>query len=287
MDWLPTNYEQSWTLANRVSREGVGLHSGEISKVNLLPSIKPGFHLSWIDNSTPPTTLNPNQVVHSQLCTTLLVNEEKIATVEHLFAALVGCGITHVHIQLSGNEIPLLDGSSLGWVEAIQEAHLRPADSKRAQVPVVKQPFIINRGESLIALTPFDGIKFVVIIDFPYSVIGKQIFSIDLSPKTFVREVAPARTFGFKDQVETLIKAGLIKGGSLENSLVCDDSSWLNPPLRFDNEPVRHKLLDLIGDLALVGLPKAQILVYRGSHALHSDLASLLQKNSSLAAGLL
>ena len=98
----------------------------------------------------------------------------------------------------------------------------------------------------------------------------------ELTPQRFVDEIAPARTFGFRDQVEQLRAAGLIQGGALDNALVCDGDHWLNPPLRFADEPVRHKLLDLIGDLALVGFPQAQVLVYRGSHGLHTDLAAAL-----------
>ena len=120
--------------------------------------------------------------------------------------------------------------------------------------------------------------KLIGLVDFPYKAIGQQIFSIDLSPNNFVKEIAPARTFGFLDQLEELKKAGLIKGGALENALVCNGDSWVNPPLRFANEPVRHKLLDLIGDLAFVGLPRAQILVYKGSHSLHAEFAASLQK---------
>ena len=97
-----------------------------------------------------------------------------------------------------------------------------------------------------------------------------------ITPAAFVEQIAPARTFGFRDQVEMLLKAGLIKGGALDNALVCDGENWLNPPLRFVDEPVRHKLLDLIGDLALVGLPQAQVMAYRGSHALHTQLAAAL-----------
>ena len=108
------------------------------------------------------------------------------------------------------------------------------------------------------------------------------MFSIALTPQLFVKEIAPARTFGFKDQIDHLTSKGLIQGGDLNNSLVCDGDHWLNPPLRFKDEPVRHKLLDLIGDLAFVGLPKAQVLVYKGSHALHAEFASSLEKQCSL-----
>ena len=129
----------------------------------------------------------------------------------------------------------------------------------------------------MITATPADRFELVGVIDFPQAAIGRQQFSVVLTPQTFVEEIAPARTFGFRDQVEQLRSAGLIQGGGLDNALVCDGDHWVNPPLRFADEPVRHKLLDLIGDLALVGFPQAQVLVYRGSHGLHTDLAAALQ----------
>ena len=135
---------------------------------------------------------------------------------------------------------------------------------------------------SVISAIPDEKCSLIGIIDFPYKVIGRQLFAIELTPKNFVNEIAPARTFGFSDQIDHLTASGLIKGGSLENALVCDGESWLNPPLRFPDEPVRHKLLDLIGDLALIGFPKAQVLVYRGSHALHAEFAKALKSVCSL-----
>ncbi len=278
MEWLPEDYEGSWTLDGITFREGIGLHSGEKTFVELAPSSEPGFHVSWINNCNPPITLEPNQVINSQLCTSLQLGDNKLSTVEHLLSAVVGCGLTHLQITVNGEEIPLLDGSALPWVNAIREVGLRAVTGKPRCRPVINQSLIIHQGNSVISVTPNNECKLIAVIDFPYSVIGQQSFSIDLSPRSFVEQIAPARTFGFKDQLETLRAKGLIKGGSLENSLVCDHNKWLNPPLRFKEEPVRHKLLDLIGDLALVGLPKAQVLVYRGSHALHAKLASALQQ---------
>ena len=128
----------------------------------------------------------------------------------------------------------------------------------------------------MITATPSDRFGVVGIIDFPQAAIGRQQFALKLTPQRFVDEIAPARTFGFREQVEQLRAAGLIQGGALDNALVCDGDQWMNPPLRFEDEPVRHKLLDLIGDLALVGFPQAQVLVYKGSHGLHTDLAAAL-----------
>ncbi len=282
VEWLPENYDNSWTLGGIVTRKGVCLHSGEQSEVSLCPSEEVGFYLSWTNSSDSPIRLSPAQVVNSQLCTTLVLGSHRLSTVEHLLAALVGCGLTHVHIKVSGNEIPLLDGSSIGWVEAIQEVGILPLDTSNNRSPVVKKPLVIHKGSSVITAIPSESFHLIGMIDFPYPAIGRQQFSLELTPRSFVKHLAPARTFGFKDQIDNLIEAGLIKGGNLNNSLVCDGNSWLNPPLRFTDEPVRHKLLDLVGDLALVGLPKAQVLVYRGSHALHAQLAESLSLECSL-----
>ena len=275
---LPNNYEGSWKLGGEVSRRGIGLHSGSESEVTLLPTDLPGFYISFSDDPENLIELKANQTRDTPLCTTLDLGGKSISTVEHLLASLIGCGLTHVHIQVDGIEIPLLDGSSLSWVEAISKVGFKPANTSRNLRPVVHKPFVINKGASVITATPSDQFKLVGIIDFPYEAIGQQMFAIELNPQNFVKEIAPARTFGFIDQIEQLKEVGLIKGGALDNALVCNGNSWINPPLRFENEPVRHKLLDLIGDLALVGLPKAQIVVYRGSHSLHSLLATSLMK---------
>ena len=273
----PSNYDGAWTLAGPVARSGVGLHSGDEVSVTLLPSEHPGFDVSWDDAShLPPVRLHPSQVRESQLCTSLELGDRRLATVEHLLAALAGTGITHVEIRVKGAEVPLLDGSAIDWVDAIAEAGLAPAATARLPRPQLEQALMRYRGSSVITAIPADVFSLVGVIDFPQPAIGRQQIALTLTPEVFVREIAPARTFGFRDQVDQLRAAGLIQGGALDNALVCDGDHWLNPPLRFDDEPVRHKLLDLIGDLALVGLPCAQVLVYRGSHGLHTDLAASL-----------
>jgi len=277
----PDDYEGGWTLAQSVTRKGVGLHTGKQVEVRLSPTEKAGFHLSWINKTDAPITLSADQIRNSPLCTTLDLGEYRLSTVEHLFAALAGVGLTHVHFEVSGEEIPLLDGSSRCWIEAIQEVGILPTNTPPKKRPELHHPLLINRGQSLISAIPAKSFKLVGMIDFSYKAIGQQMLAIELNPKNFVKEIAPARTFGFIDQIEELKKSGLIKGGALDNALVCNGDSWLNPPLRFKDEPIRHKLLDLIGDLALVGFPKAQILVYRGSHALHADLAAALLKDCS------
>ena len=279
----PSSYDGSWTIAETATRRGVGLHTGLINEVRLLPSSKRGFYLSWIDSEKPPVKLCLDQVRDTPLCTTLQVGTCRLATVEHLLAAVAGCGLTHIEIQVSGEEVPLLDGSARGWVEAIWEAGLKPASSVKAPPLLLERPLVLNRGSSVITATPAEKFSLVGLIDFPQEVIGRQSFVVELTPERFVQEIAPARTFGFRDQVDRLRESGLIKGGSLKNALVCDEDHWMNPPLRFPDEPVRHKLLDLIGDLAIVGFPQAQVIVYKGSHGLHSDFAVALQQSCSFS----
>jgi UDP-3-O-[3-hydroxymyristoyl] N-acetylglucosamine deacetylase len=136
----------------------------------------------------------------------------------------------------------------------------------------------VRDGDAFVAAIPASEIRFSYGIDFAYEAIGNQWYSWNPQQESFAEMIAPARTFGFADQIEQLQQAGLIKGGSLENALVCDRQGWLNPPLRFDNEPVRHKLLDLVGDLSLLGtIPQAHFLAYKASHKLHVQLAQLMQ----------
>jgi len=272
----PTNYNRCWGLRNAVERSGIGLHSGTNCNLRLQPGAAPGFRVGWLDRPNDPVQLlNPSLVQDTRLCTSLRLGDRHLATVEHLLAALAGTGITQAEIWLDAQEVPLLDGSALPWVEAIAEA--LPTDlGPRPPLPGLAEPITLQQGQGFVAALPSAELLLSAAIEFPQPAIGKQLFSIVLTPAAFVEQIAPARTFGFRDQVEMLLKAGLIKGGALDNALVCDGENWLNPPLRFVDEPVRHKLLDLIGDLALVGLPQAQVMAYRGSHALHTQLAAAL-----------
>jgi len=276
----PSDYQQAWTLAGAAERSGVGLHSGATSRVRLQGSEQPGFHVGWLDApELPLLRLDPAQVSDTRLCTALQLDQKRLATVEHLLAALAGSGVSQAEILVEGEEIPLLDGSALPWVEAIAEAGLQPLGNR--QPPLLPaEPITLARGSGFVVAVAAEELSVGAAIEFPQAAIGRQLFSLELTPQRFIEEIAPARTFGFRDQVEALLQAGLIRGGALDNALVCDGDSWLNPPLRFAEEPVRHKLLDLIGDLALVGLPQAQVFAYRGSHGLHTALAAAIQAGS-------
>jgi UDP-3-O-[3-hydroxymyristoyl] N-acetylglucosamine deacetylase len=272
----PADYSLAWTLAAPVERSGVGLHSGGVSRVRLEPSEQPGFRVGWLDAPQEPLQLlQPSQVCETQLCTALKLDQRRLATVEHLLAALAGVGLTAVTLLVEGDEIPLLDGSAQPWVEAIAEAGLQGLGSRPVSEPL-SRTITLQQGQSFVTALPSDRLRLAAAIEFPQAAIGRQFFSVELTPEAFVRDIAPARTFGFREQVEQLRAAGLIQGGALDNALVCDGDDWLNPPLRFADEPVRHKLLDLLGDLALAGLPQAQVFAFRGSHGLHTALAAAL-----------
>jgi len=273
----PTNYDFCYTLAGVISREGIGLHSGEKTRVTISPYEKEGYYVSFKDKPDQIFKLTQDLIGSTMLCTAVKLGGRNLYTIEHLLSSMAGCGLSYIHIEVDGKEIPLLDGSAIQWVKDFEEVGIKKAPRPDNYFQEINKSIILNKEGSVIAATPSKKTTIISTINFAYKAIGNQTFVIDLNPKNFVEMIAPARTFGFKDQFQELSELGLIKGGSLENALVCDGDGWVNPPLRFDNEPIRHKILDLIGDLALVGLPKAQILVYKGSHSLNALLASSLK----------
>ena len=273
----PSNYDDCYTLSGSITREGVGLHSGEKTKIIIQPYDHEGFYVSFSDTPNEIHRLDQSLIGNTMLCTAVKLGKRNLYTIEHLLSSFAGCGISYIHIQVEGKEIPLLDGSAIKWVEAFEEVGVRKVPKPSNFMYEINQPKIFNQNDSVISLIPAKEITIISTIDFQYEAIGVQTFVIKLNPRDYVEMIAPARTFGFKDQFQELNELGLIKGGNLENALVCDGDKWVNPPLRFANEPIRHKILDLIGDLALVGLPKAQIIVYKGSHSLNALLASSLK----------
>jgi len=273
----PINYDSCFTIAGDITREGIGLHSGEKTGVKISSYEKEGYFVSFKDNPQEIFKLTQDLIGSTMLCTAVKLGERNLYTIEHLLSSLAGCGLSYIHIEVDGKEIPLLDGSAIQWVRDFEEVGIKKAPKPDNFFREINKSIILNKEGSVIAATPSEKTTIISTISFSYKAIGNQTFVVDLNPKSFVEMIAPARTFGFKDQFQELSELGLIKGGSLENALVCDGDEWVNPPLRFDNEPIRHKILDLIGDLALVGLPKAQILVYKGSHSLNALLASSLK----------
>jgi UDP-3-O-[3-hydroxymyristoyl] N-acetylglucosamine deacetylase len=257
---------------------GVGLHSGAETQVVIYPApIGSGRVFVRVDLADRPEIPATVESVHSTtLSTELRVGEASIRTVEHLLAALTASGIADVRIEIDGPEVPLLDGSAELWMQAIEVSSLHPGAIEVGEA--LAEAIWIYRGDQFVAAIPAPELRFTYGIDFDLKPIGNQWFSWQPNLVDFREAVAPARTFGMAHQIEQLRQAGLIKGGSLENALVCDGDRWLNPPLRFENEPVRHKMLDLIGDLSLLGrFPRAHFIAYKASHDLHTQLAQKLR----------
>ena len=252
---------------------GIGLHSGQQTTITVSPE-KKGKGRYFVRVDLPNQPIIPatiDSVGTTMLSTELTCGEANIRTVEHLLASLFASGIEDARIEVNNGEIPLLDGSAQPWIDNLDAAENNSfVDSHIA----ITEPIWVRKDDAFCAVMPSPEIKFSYGIDFPYPVLQNQWYSWHPEREKFQDAIAPARTFGFADQIEQLRKSGLIKGGSLENALVCDDSGWLNPPLRFENEAVRHKMLDLIGDLSLLGkIPCGHYLAYKASHQLHTELA--------------
>ena len=263
------------TLKKAFERSGVGLHLGEHVTVRVMPA-KSGQGRYFVRVDLPEAPEIPATIAavgETTLSTELQAGTVKVRTVEHLLASLAGCGIDDARIEISGSELPLLDGSAQKWCEAIAESGITTHEDPAPAPITPTEPIWIRDGDCFVAALPAPQTRFTYGIDFPYRAIGNQWHSWNPT-ENFAREIAPARTFGFAEQIEQLQQAGLIKGGNLDNALVCSHQGWVNPPLRFTNEPARHKLLDLVGDLSLLGqLPIAHIIAYKASHKLHTQLA--------------
>jgi UDP-3-O-[3-hydroxymyristoyl] N-acetylglucosamine deacetylase len=278
------SHRSQHTLKTGFERTGIGLHTGEQVRVRVLPApAGQGRYFVRIDLPSAPEIAASVSAVHPTLLSTELSVDTpqaaNVRTVEHLLAALVGMGIDNARIEVDGAELPLLDGSAQGWVDGILEAGWLCQDAERIERSL-PQTLSVYQDDAFAIAIPAPVTRLSYGIDFAQAVIGRQWFGFQMSD--FYQEIAPARTFGFAEQVEQLRHSGLIKGGSLENALVCNQQEWLNPPLRFTDEPVRHKLLDFLGDLSLLGsLPTAHYLAYKASHRLHTQLA---QKIASVCA---
>ncbi len=265
------------TLGSAIALTGVGLHSGLEVTVELCPAPDAaGRYFVRVDLPEQPRI--PAQAAYvrtTQLSTELAQAAASVRTVEHLLAALAMTGVDNVEIRINGPEVPLLDGSAQAWVAAIRSVGVQ-VQSPRPSLPSLLAPIIVQEQDSFALALPADTTRLTYGIDFTdYPAIGQQWFSCGLAELT--QEIAPARTFGLAEQVSHLQAAGLIKGGSLENALVCSQAGWVNPPLRFADEPVRHKIMDFWGDLALLGMPpRAHYVAYKASHTLHTRLAQAL-----------
>src|SRR5258706_9606472 len=263
------------TLRRPISCTGVGLHSG--NKVNL--TLRPAgadfgirFRRTDLGNHEVPATVN--NLAGIQLATGLAINEVSVETVEHLLAALVSVGIDNVIVELNSPEVPIMDGSAAPFVYLVNEAGIRRLQAPRRYLKVLR-PISLTQGDKRIALYPSDHFKVTYSISFDHPPPRHQSRTLAITEESFIEEIAPARTFTFLKDVEMLRQNGLALGGSLDNAVVLGETGVLNNALRFEDEFVRHKILDAVGDLALVCYPVISHLVaHRAGHALHTEFAA-------------
>lgn len=261
------------TLAKEVSFIGIGLHTGlPISMV-----IKPGkpdtgirFFRTDLKKEIPALM---DRVTDTTLATTVGVNGASVSTTEHLLAALACLGIDNARVELNGPEVPIMDGSAAPFVHVIRRIERQRQDVCRKLLKITKE-ISFQAGDTTIRLVPYDGYKVTSEIDFDHQLIRNQKYTVDVNSKRFVKEIASARTFGFLDQIAKLRSNGLALGGSLANAVIVDQSGIVNAEgLRFSDEFVRHKALDLIGDLALLGCQIiGHVIAFKSGHTHHLGL---------------
>ncbi len=267
------------TIKQKVVCTGIGIHSGRPARVVINPA-PANSGLTFVRTDLPGRPIIParsSRVVDSSMATTLGIKDAYVSTVEHLLAALAGLGIDNARIEVAGPEVPIVDGSAAPFVSWLKQAGIKVLRWPRASFHIQK-PLEVVQGDKWIRVEPASQPRVTYAIDFPHPCIGRQQYAYQVQLNSFARQIAPARTFGFLRDVQRLQDNGLALGGSLDNAIVLDDHGVLNPDgLRFADEFVRHKILDLIGDLALLGWPVlGHIRVFKGSHALHQQFMQAL-----------
>ena len=270
------------SLARPIEMEGVGLHSGKQVRLRVLPAeADSGIVFVRNDAGNALVPASHRLLNGGNLSTTLSRGSVQVATVEHLLSALHGMSIDNARVELDGPEVPIVDGSALPFVRLFQEAGLRSLGKARRFLTLTR-PVRVKAGEKEILALPDNAFHATYGIDFPHTAIGAQTVSIEVREETYADSIAPARTFCLLQDVEAMRRSGLALGGSLENALVVGENGVMNGSLRFPDEFVRHKVLDLVGDLAILGAPiRAHVIAFKGGHRLHAALVSKIMSNRS------
>lgn len=268
------------TLKRPIHAVGVGLHSGKKITLTLRPApIDTGIVFCRIDLDSKPTIrLAANKVGDTRLATTIVENDVQISTVEHLLSALAGLGIDNLFIDVDAQEVPIMDGSASLFVFLIESAGIQEQAQPKRFI-LIKKGITVSDGDKQARFEPFSGSKFSLTVDFGHPAIEKnQSFSIQLSKNAYIKEISRARTFGFLSEIEKLKSNHLALGGSLDNAIVFDHEKMINEGgLRYPNEVVRHKLLDAIGDVYVLGCSIiGAYFGYKSGHALNNQLVQAL-----------
>lgn len=271
-------FERQTTLGGLVRLDGVGVHSGSPVAATIGPAeANAGIVFRRPGDTGRDIRADIGNVGSTELCTTLVGNGWSVSTVEHLLAGLSGLGVDNALIEMDGDEVPVMDGSSAAFIEAIDDAGIVDLPAARRYIKILR-PVRVEIGQSYAELRPCERRRLEIELDYAHPIVGRQHFAADITPELFRKEMAAARTFGFLGEVEHLRSRGLARGASLENALVIGDEAVINPEgLRFSDEFARHKAVDALGDLALAGAPILGCYrSYRGGHAINARVLEVL-----------
>lgn len=269
------------TIAREVTLSGTGIHSGAPVSLRILPSTAGEIVFRRADLDGLEFRIEPDKMA-ARNSTNLIRDEHWILTIEHLMAALYAFDIDSLDIELDGEEIPILDGSARPFSRVLEGAGLTELDTPQETIRI-REAFSLEEGDASIRVTPADSFEISYRIEFDHPAIGVQELSIEVNRESFASEIAPARTFGFLKDVPELRARQLALGGSLDNALVLDEKKLINGPLRFPDEFVRHKILDLVGDLSILGRPVlGRFSADRAGHGLHLRTVRFLLDNPQL-----
>jgi len=272
---------QQRTIKKPVEVVGIGLHKGEPIKLRLEPLSADAGIVFYREDLAMSIPLSPKSVIDTRMATVIGSQKGYISTIEHFLSALYAYGIDNLRVIVNGNEMPIMDGSSISFCLLLDEAGVQELDAPK-KVIRVKKPVEVQDGDKFVRLLPHDSAKFDFRIKFDHPVIGEQSESFDFSTHNFIEEIARARTFGFAKDIQYLQSQNLALGATLQNAIGLDDHKVLNPEgLRFDNEFARHKILDAMGDMMVSGhniLAKYES--FAGSHNLNYQLTSKLLSDS-------
>jgi UDP-3-O-[3-hydroxymyristoyl] N-acetylglucosamine deacetylase len=285
--WQPTRRAHlrfETTIQRPVEGKGIGLHSGVPVSIRVLPApVSTGivFVRTDLDNFQIPASWR--HVARVSYATSLMRQGVLISTTEHLLSVFYSSGIDNAYIEIDNLEVPILDGSGLPFVELIRQAGIRQYRRKRRYLRIRRPISVEDRGKR-ITILPDESFRLTCEILFDHPLVGKQLLEMEVTPERYAQEIAPARTFGFHYELDQMRNMGLIRGASLENAVCFDRTGVMNPEgLRFPDECCRHKALDLIGDLALIGKPLlGHVIAERAGHAMHAQLVARIMSDPSL-----
>ena len=268
--------QKQTTLAKTAVYKGIGLHSGREVSIELMPA-EPDSGIVFLRTDlegSPEIKASAENVTSTVRATTIEDNGAKVFTIEHMMSVLHAMRVDNCRIAISAEEPPVADGSALTFFELVRKAGIVEQEAQRREL-VVSRPVRVDKDDSFVVAVPYDGFRISFTSINPHKLIGVQYFDIEVNEESFYKEIAQARTIAYEKEIEALRNMGLGLGGTIDNVIVYNDEGWINP-LHYDDELVRHKILDIIGDLRLAGLVKGHFIAVKSGHALNTAMAKLL-----------